>query len=453
MRRILPCVALAIALGSPCAAETVLYATAASQSRIDGFKVNADGSLDGAAFEHQPTKSASPRRLVVRSCRLYVAETDRIEVFRIGPRGHLESLGNTLPLKGSNPHDMDLSPDGKTLYFPMRSQGALISFPLDDNGVPVPLNDDQNATGSTGYFSRLDGADPQPTCVFAHGAGAWEDIEVTATNLYGAQFDRVMTFGLDGSGRILGAIPTIEDPKNPDQETCENYRLATASPISCWERDINGTIIDADRDCWTSVRFRLSGATSLALISGAQQTLVMNTQFDRRLLGFTLDATGNFKDFGNTESKERKKARKQERKSNRTNPQIRYIGITPYQPPPSATCRKKNNKPVLECPAIFATGYQGRTDSYQLNDGILTRNTTGQTSRDPTSSPTRSTVGFDGQGRPKLYVAGGERDRIQVFRLSSLGRIADGEGPMMESDEQAGSFPNDVVLVDITNCD
>ena len=38
-------------------------------------------------------------------------------------------LGNTVPLKGSNPHDMDLSPDGKTLYFPMRLQGALISFP------------------------------------------------------------------------------------------------------------------------------------------------------------------------------------------------------------------------------------------------------------------------------------------------------------------------------------
>ena len=53
-----------------------------------------------------------------------------------------------------------------------------------------------------------------------------------------------------------------------------------------------------DRDCWFSVRKKLGGGTGLLLANQpTQQTLIIGMQFTHRLLGYTLDATGNLQNL------------------------------------------------------------------------------------------------------------------------------------------------------------
>jgi hypothetical protein len=430
MRRFLSCLALAVAFGHPCAAETVLYATAASQNRIDAFHVGGDGMPVPAPFEQQATKSKSPRRLVVRGCNLYVAETERVEVFRIRSNGHLQFAGSTKPLKGSNPHDIEIAANGRMLYVPVRQQGALASYPLDEQGIPT--ND----------------GDPL-SCVYAPGSAFWEDIEVSSSNIYAVHSDRVMVYGLDELGLIRSAQAEGSDTNgngtiDPDEETCPEYNAVPAPVRNCDELRTKPVL---NRDCWFSVRKKLGGGTGLLLVNQpTQQTLIIGMQFTHRLVGYTLDATGNLQNLnpdGTLSKKEVKKARKKEKRSNRTDEYIRYIGVTGYQPPDTSET------------TIYGVAYVGETDTFRLDDaGKLSKTPTGQTHRDRTSSSTRSTVAVNAQGNPVLYVAGGERDRVQVYQLfSPQGGIPAGEGPEMETDELGGSYPNDVVLADITSCD
>src|SRR5207237_8067701 len=85
---------------------------------------------------------------------------------------------------------------------------------------------------------------------------------------------------------------------------------------------------------------------------------------------------------------------------------------------------------------------KGGTDAYRLKpDGRLPRQPTRQTKQDVRTSPVRMAVSDDGV----LYVSAGEFDRIQAFKL----RQSDGlpaTTPFSETDEQTGSFPNDVAL-------
>jgi 6-phosphogluconolactonase (cycloisomerase 2 family) len=436
MRRFLSCLALAVAFGHPCAAETVLYSTAASQNRIDAFHVGGDGMPEPSPFEQQATKSPSPRRLVVRGCNLYVAETERVEVFRIRSNGHLQFAGSTNPLKGSNPHDIEIAANGQMLYVPVRQQGALASYPLDEQGIPT---NDGNPT----------------SCVYAPGGAFWEDIEISPTNIYAVHSDRVMVYGLDERGQIRsaqahgtdGAPLPVDDNGNgtidPNEETCPEYNSVPAPIRNCDELRTKPVL---DRDCWFSVRKKLGGGTGLLLANQpTQQTLIIGMQFTHRLVAYTLDATGNLQNLnpdGTLPKSEVKKARKKEKRSNRTDEYIRYIGVTGFQPPDTSEI------------TIYGVAYVGETDTFRLDDaGKLTKSRTSQNHRDRTSSPTRSTVATNGQGNPVLYVAAGERDRVQVYRLFPQGDIPPSEGPEMETDELGGSYPNDVVLADITSCD
>jgi len=431
MRRFLSCIALAVAFGHPCAAGTVLYATAASQYRIDAFHVGGDGMPEPTPFEQHATKSKQPRRLIVRGCNLYVAETERVEVFRIRSNGRLQLAGNTNPLKGSNPHDIEVSVDGRNLYVPIRKQGALASYPLDAAGVPT---NDGNPT----------------SCVYAPGGAHWEDIEITDSHIYAVHDQRAMVYGLDGAGQIFGAVAGGSDTNqngtiDPDEETCAEYATAAAPVRNC--DDIRTKPV-LDRDCWFSVRKKLAGGVGLVLATEnttpVRQTLIIGTMSTHRLLVFTLDGTGNFGNLnpdGTLTKKQVKKARKKEKMANRTNEDVRYIGVSKFQ------------TPSADSPIIYGVAYVGRTDAFHLNDGQLTKVPTGSTKKDPTSSPTRSTVGVNAQGHPILYVAAGERDRVQVYDLTQQGGIPESEGPMMETEELSGSFPNDVVLADTTSCD
>src|SRR5690349_2957648 len=98
MRILVVLVALATVV-SPARAGSILYATAASVQRVDGFCIRNDGSLAPTASTQVDTAGDGPRRLVVGpNGVLYVAETDRVEAFRIGRRGGLVRVGETKPL-------------------------------------------------------------------------------------------------------------------------------------------------------------------------------------------------------------------------------------------------------------------------------------------------------------------------------------------------------------------
>src|SRR5437870_2546179 len=132
------CTTLLAAL--PAAGGTILYATAASVARVDGFCVGAGGGLVPAASVHVDTKGTEPRRLLVAPGPggadgvLYVGERDRVDAFMIGPHGGLKFLRSTTQIKNEvamDVMDMALSPDGKTLYVAQNGPDRIAAYPLD----------------------------------------------------------------------------------------------------------------------------------------------------------------------------------------------------------------------------------------------------------------------------------------------------------------------------------
>src|SRR5690348_12785902 len=97
---------LALLVARPAFAGSILYATAASQQRIDGFCLQADGALAPTPTVQAGTGGGLPRRVLVGNGVLYVAELDRLEAFAIGERGGLHFLGGTTPVKHLDPLDL-----------------------------------------------------------------------------------------------------------------------------------------------------------------------------------------------------------------------------------------------------------------------------------------------------------------------------------------------------------
>src|SRR5262249_36543758 len=95
MRRALLCVLVLAVSVRVARADLFLYATASAKGRVDGFHVAGDGTLDPNVAVQHDTVGARPKRVIVNACNLYVAEDDRIEVYRIGGGGDLTLVGAT----------------------------------------------------------------------------------------------------------------------------------------------------------------------------------------------------------------------------------------------------------------------------------------------------------------------------------------------------------------------
>src|SRR2546427_4177130 len=132
MRSVIGGLFVALLVAEPALAGSILYATAASQQRIDGFCLGADGALAATPAVQIATLGRLPRRVLVGNGVLYVAEADRIEAFGIGEHGGLRSLGATRPVASLDPQDPTLNPDGRTLY--VTHQGFLEAFALNADG-------------------------------------------------------------------------------------------------------------------------------------------------------------------------------------------------------------------------------------------------------------------------------------------------------------------------------
>ena len=437
MRRIALLVALTVASARPVVAETILFATAASQNRIDAFGVANDGAPSPDPVAQHSTGGVLPRRLVGHGCNLYVAENDRVEVFRIHPGGRLELIGATRASKEMRAHDIEVSDDGLTLYAPIRQMGAIASYPLDAEGKPNDSVITENGVPAGGPTS----------CVYGPVHADWEDLALANGKLYAAFTNRIEVFGITDTGQLTGVAQVPHDNNDDgtieaDETSCPFYATTPSGVIEpCIDPDIRPRPDRPDPTCPFSARGHMAGAVGLVVEGTA---LVSSQRFTHLLLGFVLDATGNLPAFGVDPAfptaKEKKKERKS-RKKNRTDELIRYIGVT--------VLHEADGQPI-----IYAAGYSGRVDAFRLGtDGTLPKQPNMQsTPKDVTSTPVRTAVGTTAGGRPVLYVASGELDRVQAFHLFDGGRIDAGTSPA-ETNEQHGSFPNDVVPIDITSCD
>src|SRR5439155_20942848 len=82
------------------------------------------------------TGGLRPRRLLIGNNVLYVAETDRVEAYKIGSHGGLMRVGSTTVLHNMHPDDLELSPDGTLLYVPQRALIRVAAYPLRSDGAP-----------------------------------------------------------------------------------------------------------------------------------------------------------------------------------------------------------------------------------------------------------------------------------------------------------------------------
>ena len=440
------CTTLLAAL--PAAGGTILYATAASLNRVDGFCVGAGGGfVPGANIVPADTKGTEPRRLLVAPGPggvdgvLYVGERDRVEAFTIGPRGGLKFLGSTTLIKDELPAiknelpmdvmDMAFNPDGRTLYVAQNGPDRIAAYPLDPKTGLV-------LAPKTGFTS----------CIQGRPNAAYRALLVRNSLLYVSEQltpGRIANFPIDAGGG-LGHDPT----------ECSGQRPKVCNAGSRARQVCTTDDTDATTGC--------PGATCPGCCVALTLPISERRRIERPRSFLILD------DRVYVEEVETKR--------------IKAFSLQPdglFPPPTMVGKRLRWEKPVSRTASVL--GYadlllfrstllasqfeKGRIDAYRLKpDGRLPRQPTRHTKEDVRTSPVRMTISRCSGGSNDglacasamecpggtcpsaanvLYVAAGELDRVQAFRL----RQSDGlpsPAPFSQTDEQTGSFPNDVAL-------
>jgi len=413
MRSVIDGLFVALLVAEPALAGSILYATAASQQRIDGFCLGADGALAATPSVQVGTQGRLPRRVVVGKDVLgkpvlYVAEADRIEAFKIGDHGGLSSLGDTRAVR--NPQDLALSPDGKTLY--VTHQGFLEAFALAaDGSLPTP--------------PRGGSPDPFTSCIQGEPTNTFLDAQATSGLLYVSADDI--------PGRI--AIYRLNPDGSLPQTGC---RLNNTDASKVKTPD--------------SERKRLQRPKAFLVVG---DFVYVEERALRRLTAFRLQPDGTFCDRG---------------KDANGNVVAESCGDIAYFLPTPACARRQAKKQRQQC-AASKTGrilqyeglvlhpggdtllgtefFKGRVDAYRLKPEPrlagaprvrLPKGPTRFSEANPVMTPVRLTA-----TERAVYVAGGELDRVIAFRLRSDGVLADAT-PFSRTDEQTDSFPNDVAV-------
>jgi 6-phosphogluconolactonase (cycloisomerase 2 family) len=352
--------ALAVLAARPAGAGRMLYATAASLDRIDGFCLRDNGALAPAPAVSIGTGSTQPRRLVVANDVLYVVEVDRVEAFRIGARGGLSRIGRTPTRPRSGPRDIAITTGRTMLYVPDRSRSRIIGHPLDTEGRP---------------------AEDFTTCIQGRLGASYQNLAVNADKLYVSSSGgngRIEVFGIAADGSLVGAdgAPTVQDcvGATPGAE-----RPPATPPLS--------------------ERRRIGDVKSFVVVGGL---LYAEDRARHRIRAFRLEADGNFPPptIENPDKPNRLTWPKAESKTKRV---AQYQQILHYGS------------------ALIATQFfRGRIDSYELTlDGQLPKRPKRESKADLRHTPVRLTTD---QG--VVYVASGEFDRIIAYRLRANGVLA-----------------------------
>jgi hypothetical protein len=410
MRSVIGGLLLALVVARPALAGSILYATAASQQRIDGFCLGADGALAATPTVQIGTGGRFPRRVLVgkdsigNGVVLYVAEVDRIEAFRIGEHGVLHALGDTVPVKHLDPRDLALSPDGKTLY--VTHQGFLEAFALGAGGsLPKRFT----------------------SCVQAANASSFLDAQATAGLLYVSADDipgRIAIYRLNADG----SLPDMGCTSNASKKNRPAFRQ------------------------WDSARRRLQKPKAFVVVG---DMIYVEERARRRITAFRLQPDGTFCD-----------AKHKDADGNPVAPES--CGDLTYFLPTKRCERRQEKKQRQQCAAsrtasvlqyeslilapsgdaLLGTQYfKGRLDAYRLRTDSrlpgdpavkLPQQPTFMSDKNPVMTPVRLTA-----TTKAVYVAGGELDRVAAFHLNANG-VPDGQGPFSRTDEQTNSFPNDV---------
>lgn len=410
MRVVMLGLALAVLVARPAGAGRMLYATAASDDRIDGFCLRRNGELFPTPLVSRPTSGTQPRRLLVADGEngvvdgvhdvLYVVEADGVEAFQIGNGGGLSQPVQTKPRLRSGPRDTAIAAftTPPMLYVPDRSLNRVVGHPLDAEGKP---------------------ASDFTTCIQNEFGASVQNLVVNGDKLYVSSSSgsgRIQVFGIAADGKLFGA----EDPPVPP-ETPLNSICGTSS-----------TDPDKKRSEVTpplSERRKIADVKSFVIVGNL---LYAEDRGRRRIRAFELMSDGNFP------------APTPDPKPNKPNKVIWPDAV-------SKTNRVANYQQILHFrSAILGTQFfRGRIDSYRLEAGALPKKPTNVSDDDLRLTPVRLTAAenLDGRGGATVYVAAGEFDRIIAYRLRDDGAL-EGEDaePFSETNEQEDSFPNDVAI-------
>lgn len=422
MRLYLPLLALVALVPAPARAHSILYATAASQSRIDGFCLRGDGSMAPAASVRIGTAGPEPRRVKVVSFdlegttqALYVAERDRIEVFRIGRNGGLAHIGSTGHVKFMDARDFEVDPVRRKLYVPQRGKDRITAYTLDAEGKPV------RASTQGGFTSCLQG--PLVSGYLNVRIDTTKDLLYVSSDSIPGRID-IHRIGPDGE-------LVLRDGSPAPPSTCLQEKNADRPPVSTPY----------------SQRKRLQKPKDF-IISG--EFLYVEERSIHKLTAFRLQPDGTFCDkainkdtdvdedcTGFNQLAAPKCARRQAEKQRQQCPASRTKGVLQYEALAFST------------ETIIGTQFfKGRVDAYRLRPDERVGNArvrlpsvpTGTSRKDVRMTPVRLTT-HDGVA----YVSAGEFDRVVAYRLTQ-GGVLSGPEPFSHTDEQKGSFPNDVAV-------
>lgn len=403
---------LVLAVATPGRADTILYATAANQNRVDGFCLSGDGSIAASPAIQVPT-GIQPRRLLVSNGVLYVAERDQVEAFRILAGGGLSPLRGTGIQNEMDPRDLAVSPEGTTptLYVPQNGGGdvqRIVAYPIQaDGGLPE---------------------DPEQfTCVQGTLNDLYSEIRVRAT----------------GGG--AGVLYVASDPPFIDSATIKVYPFRADGTLPAAPSDCVGSAL-GDRPSPTTPVTRRSvyyGARSIQL--NPEGTILYTEQpFARQVSTFALDATTGLFITGD---KLRKKGTCSVSGTKCQNDSKCPTGETCEKDfkPKRATSATEPDKPyrsiLLYKNTILGTVWGGQVDAIGVKpDGRLKQKAI-STNKDVGTSPTRMIVAND-----ILYVASGLRDQVQAFTLAAKSGLFTHGLPFSTSRKIKDSFPNDVAV-------
>lgn len=468
MRRLASIIGLLALAASPAFAGTVLYVTAASENRIDAFCVDrSTGALattpNGKSF---PT-GAEPRRLLVAEGVitniaipetprdvLYVALADRVQAFRILPRGGLESLGTTNDLIGMDPRDLVLSPGKNRLYVAQRGYNRVAAYDIQADGS-LSEGPSTCAIGHAGArFVSLAG----PAAVGGSAGGAF---------LYASSEGngRVDVYPLDTTGNIMEVMVDDEGKVVLDPNT---HRP---------------TITEPSRECKTvdgeappvtvpySSRRNLAQPKSMILLG---EMLYVEERARARITGFRL-LDGNFCDAPDQCSDEYTLAKdrclERQRKRAENDKDYRH-------------CAATRSKVFVQYENVVRFGdrllgtqfFRGRVDSYRLKASsagplLLSKRSPFVSETDVRMTPVRALASTLNALRGEcsdtdptrpcdcgatgcagvLYVSAGSFDRVVVY---DLGRNGLPKKILNQTNQDKNSFPNDVALAVLTDsCD
>jgi sugar lactone lactonase YvrE len=444
--RLLSIAVLAVVAVRPAAADTFLYATAATQRQVNGYRVNPDGSLAAAPTElaRIETRGIKPRRVVASGCSLYVVEDDRVEVLHTAADGTLTRVGGTKKTeKPMGANDIAFSADKTMMYVPSRKLNIIGAYPLGPDGNPNfdPFQQNPDDGFNVGQ--------PQ-ACAYGVSTGStYEDIAVENGFLYVNELNRVSVIGLDANDLPFGT-PRVDRDKNHDgtiqkdeMNICPYYSLTPTATQPCPD-PTQPNAARPPETCPLSRRDHISEPIGL-VVDGLM--LVTGPSNTNRLQAFTLATDGNFPPFGvdpANPTPEEKKAERKTRTPNQTTSNVRYIGITLFAPASSDRA------------FIYATTGKGFIDQFPIpatDKRLLPKTPNASTHKDVASTPVRNTVAMNANGKPILYVAAGESDRVEAYVLDADGRLPFDSRPFSRTDPIRGSYPNDVVVIDTTACD